>query len=149
MLFHVLVHAKPNQSLRTSRFTWSGDEITQLEIRNEWLTNPLPATFDEVLINLSKIERCYTEPDGSFLWTHSLGPSGWQIDGQLNDSAHGLMHVELKLTRGSKAADLQSAVQRLLEMGLEAPRHQTVIQLIRPGVYVAAEEFLRLVEIQD
>ena len=125
---------------------WSGFELERLELSSEWLSNPLPRTFDDVLRNLEKLERCFSEPDGSFLWTSPRGPRVWQIDGQLNDSASGLINVELKLSYDPAASDLCAAVLRLVTDGLGALTTQLVVQLTRAGIYVTVDELLKMIE---
>jgi hypothetical protein len=75
-----------------------GRELTAVRVPAPRLVEPLTLSFDQVLERLAALPRLFIEPDGSFVWVGGqVGEDGWQIDGQLHDSAQGLMSIELKL----------------------------------------------------
>jgi len=98
------------------------------------LIEPLPAGFDEALDHLSRLPRCYAEPDGSFVWTSRREGRRWQVDGNLFERNGGLLLVDLK---GScPAAELD---QLLACFG--PPETPFVFQLVRSAVFVDAAVF--------
>jgi hypothetical protein len=101
---------------------------------------PLAATFDDVLAQLSRLPRLFIEPDGSFVWrgTDDDGQP-WQLDGNLIDRGEVLDYVELKGTCPSERLD---DVLRALGW----PQNLIVFQLPRLGVFLIEEEFRRQAE---
>jgi len=129
MSVHLVVHAAPERMLTCSEVTLGGHSLEALSLPTSWLSRPLAVSFDEVLSRLEQLPRLYIEPDGSFIWIGPTGPAEWKIDGQLHDSASGLMTIELKVEGDSP--DL-CAIFHCLDW----PAESLVFQLVREGIYV-------------
>jgi hypothetical protein len=112
----------------------------------EHVRQPFAVTFEQAAERLERLPRLYFEPDGSFVWVgegrtradngESAKPSHrpWQLDGQLQEAAGRVQHVELK--GDCPAAEFQ---QLLTALGVE---HQPVIgHLVRQCCFVDAREW--------
>ena len=141
-MVHVVLHACPIETFPSKPFAWNGKILQRLDVPSSRLTRPFALSFDDTLENLRRIERVYAEADGSLLWTSHQGPTHWQIDGQLNDSANGLMSVELKISYSASAADASHrAVNQIISTGLRTHPDEVLYQLVRQGVYVTCLAF--------
>jgi hypothetical protein len=136
-MLHVIVHARPDGSLRPAGLTQFGQSWPCLRLASPALTRPLPVDFESAAEALCELPRLCFEPDGSFVWVGKREGSDWQIDGQLHDTAAGLMTVELKIK--GPGADLS-----MLLRCLGWPQALLLFQLVREGVYVELAELLEL-----
>jgi hypothetical protein len=98
----------------------------------------LPATFDEALAALVRLDRLFIEPDGSFVWAGATADGeAWQVDGNLVDRGECLAYVELKGV--CPEAQLDS-----LLAALGWPKAGLAFQLQKRGVFLGEVEFRRL-----
>lgn len=101
-----------------------------------WLSAPMAVDFDVAMDSLGRIDRMYAEPDGSLVWTSPGAGVRWQVDGNAYEKDGRVLHVDL---RGSCPAE---AFDRLLAC-FGWPQQRVVVQLVRPGVFLAEETFRR------
>ncbi len=134
MPLHVTLHAHPGRSFPSQEMMLQGGPRQVLVIPAGELSRPLPVRFDDVLTQLEQLPRLFIEPDGSFIWIGPRGPQQWKLDGQLHDSASGLMTVELKISGTDPALD---DVLRTLGW----PAAPVVFELVREGVYLDEANF--------
>lgn len=107
-----------------------------LEVRHEELAIPMAIEFDESLARLSRLERMYAEPDGSFVWTSSREGRAWQVDGNLFDKDGRVLLVDVKGTCPPAEFD------RLLHC-FGWPAEPLMVQLVRPAVFLDEAVFRR------
>jgi hypothetical protein len=97
----------------------------------------LPVVFEQVYNELSRLDRLFIEPDGSFVWTGATADGQiWQVDGNLVDQGERLAYVELKGSCPEEQFD------RLLS-ALGWPDVELVFQLQRRGENLDEAEFRR------
>jgi hypothetical protein len=140
MSWHLTIHARPECEIARRPAVVRLREVSVLELPSHWLTSVLPVSFEHVVQRLEQLPRLFIEPDGSFIWIGPRGPEQWTIDGQLHDSAQGLMTVELKI-RGT-----QPAIDDVLRC-LDWPATRIVWQLVREGIYVDHDSLCRLFDL--
>jgi hypothetical protein len=97
---------------------------------------PMPTGFDEALERLSRLERMYAEPDGSFVWTSPREGLWWQVDGNAYEKDGRVLLADLK---GSCPA---AEFDRLLE-AFGWPQQVMMMQLVRPAVFLDEPTFRR------
>lgn len=96
------------------------------------------ASFDESLMALSKLERMFIEPDGSFVWAGKTEDGQpWQVDGNLIDRGACLAYIELK------GRCPQEQFDRILS-SIGWPVVPLMFELTRRGVAVDEREFRQL-----
>jgi hypothetical protein len=88
-----------------------------------------PCTFEALAASLSKLERLYFEPDGSFVWSGNTQSGRWQMDGMIYDVAERVQRVEAS---GSLPLDSW----HLFLDALECPRQSLVAQWVPLGCFV-------------
>lgn len=117
----------------------------------EQLQRPFPVTFEQAADSLERLPRMYFEPDGSFVWVGDSGlrsgggdPAAddtlsgpWQLDGQLQEAAGRVLHVELK-------GDCPAEQFRQLLAALGSDEQPVVGQLVRDRCFVDAREWFGL-----
>ncbi len=117
----------------------------------EQLHRPFPVTFEQAAESLERLPRMYFEPDGSFVWVGDSGlrsgggdtaadatPSAaWQLDGQLQEAAGRVLHVELK-------GDCPAEQFQQLLAALGADEQPVAGQLVRDRCFVDAREWFGL-----
>lgn len=96
-------------------------------------------TFEEAIERLTRLERNYCEPDGSFVWVSAHGTEPWQVDGNLYDRDGRLVFVDLKGTCPHAEFD------RLLAC-LSWPQTPLMFQLVLEAVWLAEPEFRKWAE---
>ena len=105
-----------------------------LAIPHEALAHPFNLSFEAAVERLNHLERMFSEPDGSFVWTSPHDGPMWQIDGNLFDRNGRLLFVDLKGTCPPEEFD------RLL-MAFGWPQTPLVFQLVREAVFLDEPEF--------
>src|SRR5438105_13817685 len=98
----------------------------------------LTVTFDQAFAALSRFERLFIEPDGSFVWTGSTADGQpWQVDGNLIDRGDRLAYVELQ---GRCTVE---QFEQLLA-ALDWPQATLIFQLPRRGIFLEEADFRQL-----
>ena len=97
---------------------------------------PLAVGFDEAFARLDGLERMFTEPDGSFVWTSPREGLSWQVDGNAFERDGRVLLVDLKGSCPPPAFD------RLLA-AFGWPREPIMLQLVRPAVFLDEATFRR------
>jgi hypothetical protein len=127
---HATVHAWPTGDVGRERISLFGFDVTVCRMSSQRLARPIALPFEDVLERLSALARLFIEPDGSFVWVDpSSNSPAWQIDGQLHDSAAGLMTVELKL------AGVRPDWTNVLRC-LDWPAQPLIFQLVQQGAFL-------------
>jgi len=135
--FYTSVHALPAGAGAGPPATLAGREVPTLRIAPEDLaTTTIACSFEEAIAALSRLERMFTEPDGSFVWTSSQGERPWQVDGNLYDRGERLLFVDLKGACPAEQFD------RLLG-ALGWPATKLMFQLTREALFLDEAEFRR------
>jgi hypothetical protein len=130
--FHLVVHVDPGLDHRRAMIYLIDREVEALDIDASQLTRPFSESFDRVVARMESLPRLVIEPDGALLWVGDDPLQPWQLDGQLHDSAMGLMSVELKgWVPGARWQDLLGC--------LDWPKIPLVFQLVREGIYLDAD----------
>ena len=107
-----------------------------LVVPRDRLAVPMASEFDEVIERLSRLDRMYAEPDGSFVWTSPREGLWWQVDGNAFDKDGRVLLADLK---GSCPA---SDFDRLL-VAFGWPQQDMMMQLVRPAVFLDEATFRR------
>lgn len=97
---------------------------------------PFATGFDEAFARLDRLERMFTEPDGSFVWTSPREGLSWQVDGNAFEKDGRVLLVDLK---GSCPPD---ALDRLLA-AFGWPAEAVMFQLVQPAVFLDEPTFRR------
>jgi hypothetical protein len=103
---------------------------------HEALAMPLAITFEDAVDRLSRLDRMYAEPDGSFVWVSSREELSWQVDGNVFDRDGRVVLVDMK---GSCPPD---EFDRLLAC-FGWPTEKLIFQLVRPAVFLEEAGFRR------
>jgi hypothetical protein len=101
---------------------------------------PFPLSFEDVNAAMTALERMFTEPDGSFVWTGD-DPNPWQVEGSLVDLGGRLLYVELWGRCPPAAFD------RLLQC-LDWPNVRLMFYCHREGVFLNESEFRRFAAVR-
>ena len=133
--FHAAVHVRPPDATPGAPIEFAGRQLQTLQLAAP-PDRPFDISFEDAAEALSKLDRLFLEPDGSFVWVSPAGDLAWQIDGVLYDRAGRLLYVELKGTCEGSAFD------RLLA-ALGWPRTPVMFQLVRAAVFLDEAEFRR------
>jgi hypothetical protein len=134
--FHATVHARP-ASLSTASHPLRGSTYKTLVVSAEAMAAPFSISFEAAGEALSKLERMFFEPDGSFVWvSSSTSPSPWQVDGVLYDRQEKLLFVDLK------GSCTESDFNRLLS-AFGWPNTPLMFQMVREAVFLDEAEFRR------
>jgi hypothetical protein len=135
--FYATLHARPPQATAGKEIELGGQKLRTLEIAPELLsTTTFACSFETARSRLGELERMYSEPDGSFVWTSAQGEGAWQIDGNLYDRHQRLLFVDVKGSCPSEAFD------RFLQ-ALGWPQTPVLFQLTREAVFLDEAEFRR------
>ena len=122
------------QSVDTHADAWGA--WPTLAVPRDLLAMPMAIGFDEALERLSRLERMYAEPDGSFVWTSPHEGLWWQVDGNAYEKNGSVLLVDLK---GSCPA---AEFDRLVE-AFGWPEQAMMMQLVRPAVFLDEPTFRR------
>jgi hypothetical protein len=134
--FNTTIHARPPETMAGPTIELGRHRFATLAIPHEALAHPFSFSFEAAIERLNLIERIFSEPDGSFVWTSPQDGPMWQIDGNLFDRNARLLFVDLK---GSCPPD---EFDRLLT-ALGWPQTPLVFQLVREAVFLDEPEFRR------
>lgn len=135
--FDCSLHRHPGEGLAGGGFhddvwgTWP-----TVMISHERLTAPLAISFDESIERLSRLDRMYAEPDGSFVWVSAREGLSWQVDGNVFDRAGRVVLVDMKGSCPPEDFD-----QLLACFGW--PAEPLLFQLVRPAVFLEETVFRR------
>jgi hypothetical protein len=113
-----------------------GRRLATLAVPHEALSQPFGIAFEEAVNRLNGLERMFSEPDGSFVWTSPHDGPSWQVDGNLFDRNGRLLFVDLKGRCPAEQFDRLLAAFGWPEMPL-------VFQLVREAVLLDEPEFRR------
>ena len=134
--FNTTIHARPPETMAGPTIELDRRGFATLAIPHEALAHPFNLSFEAAVERLNQLERMFSEPDGSFVWTSPRDGPTWQIDGNLFDRNGRLLFVDLK---GACPPD---EFDRLL-MAFGWPETQLVFQLVREAVFLNEPEFRR------
>lgn len=139
-LFHISIHARPPGTASGGPFSCDGQVLQCLDVEPARLAaEPFQCTFEAAIEALSRLERLYGEPDGSFVWVSGSSESPWQIDGNMFDRAGRIQFVELK------GWCPPIAFAHLLAC-FGWPQQQLIAQLVRPAVFIEMDEFRQMID---
>lgn len=130
--FEASIHARPAQVEPGQSIVLRGEPTSTLSTPNG-LRESFQRTFEQVEAELSRFERMYCEPDGSFVWVSNQEPV-WQLDGQLYDCRERLHYVELRGVCPPATLD-----QFLVALGW--PEVDVVLVLLHAGLVLDLEQF--------
>jgi len=122
------------QSVDTHADAWGAWPM--LAVPRDLLAMPMAIGFDEALERLSRLERMYAEPDGSFVWTSPREGLWWQVDGNACERDGRVLLVDMKGSCPPAEFD------RLLEVW-GWPAESVMMHLVRPAVFLSEATFRR------
>ena len=135
--FDITLHGRgPGTSERSPLETYQDawGSWPTLGVPNELLAEPMVIGFDESFDRLSRLERMYAEPDGSFVWTSPSDGVWWQVDGNAVEKDGRVLLVDLK---GSCVA---SSFDHLLA-AFGWPQQALMMQLVRSAMFLDEPTF--------
>jgi len=140
--FFITVHPQPSLVTSGSNIALGDKTVCQLQVKPEVLNaTRMDCSFEVAVERLSKLERMFCEPDGSFVWVSSQGDAAWQVDGNLYDREGRLLFVDLKGTCPPDQFD------RLLS-ALGWPETKLMFQLTREAVFLDEAEFRKYAAVE-
>lgn len=98
-------------------------------------------TFDEAYAAMEGLPQMFLEPDGSWFWTAPASEPRWQLEGNLYDAGPRLGYVDIK------GFCPRPAMERLLHC-LGWPKSSILVQVSRLGLFITADDFLKLIDSQ-
>lgn len=131
--FHTWIQRRPTEVTRTGAAEIEGTAYPVLEVPPEQRGHGLAVSFEEVGEALSRLERMFFEPDGSFVWV-GLEPELWQLDGNLYDRAGQVVQLELKGRCPPEAFDL-------VLQTLGWPEESLMFELPQAGLFLDEQTF--------
>jgi hypothetical protein len=134
--FNTTIHARPPETTAGPTIELHRRRFATLAIPHEALAHPFNLSFEAAVERLNQLERMFSEPDGSFVWTSPHDGPTWQIDGNLFDRNGRLLFVDLKGGCPPEEFD------RLLT-AFGWPETPLVFQLVREAVFLDDPEFRR------
>lgn len=135
--FHCSIHALPAGVKAGPPIELFGGTYSTLAITREQLeSSAFSVSFEEARSALALLERMYTEPDGSWVWTSCDADAPWQVDGNLFDRGGRLLFVDAK---GNCPADEFDEILRAFGW----PATPLMFQLVRQAVFLDEAEFRR------
>lgn len=135
--FEISLHRHPAEGLADrAPHTDAWGTWPTVQPPHEALAVPLAISFEDAVDRLSRLERMYAEPDGSFVWVSRREGLSWQVDGNLFDREGRVVLVDMK---GSCPAD---DFDRLLAC-FGWPAEKLLFQLVRPAVFLEEATFRR------
>jgi hypothetical protein len=135
--FSAVVHAQPVGAIPGVVVALRGFDLPTLAVGPGDSSIGFDRTFEEVETALSRCERLFFEPDGSFVWRSSAHESPWQLDGMVYDRGGRVLYLELKGTCPDERLDE-------LLTALDWPRTSVMFQLVREAVFLDEPTFRRL-----
>jgi hypothetical protein len=116
----------------------NGRSFDALDIVAARIWEPFEISFEDVAARLSRFDRLYFEPDGSFVWVGEWsGADRWQLEGLLCDHRDLLHYLELRGTCP------EQAFLRLCDE-LRPSTGGLMVQLAEQAVYLGEAEFRRM-----
>jgi hypothetical protein len=97
---------------------------------------PFAIGFEEAFARLDRLDRMFTEPDGSFVWTSPREGLSWQVDGNAFEKAGRVLLVDLKGSCPPEAFDS-------LLHAFGWPAEPVMLQLVQPAVFLDEAMFRR------
>jgi hypothetical protein len=134
--FYASIHARPEEATAGPQVQLQGQLLDTLHVPPPLLAQPLDRNFEDTIEILSRWERMFVEPDGSFVWVSSQNATPWQVDGNLYDRDELLAFLDIK------GCCPPAEFDRLLG-ALGWPETALMFQLTREGVFLAEAEFRR------
>lgn len=132
--FFASIHARPEQVDVGPQLPLEGAALPTLQVPPALLGHAFDRNFEDTLEALSRYERMFVEPDGSFVWVSSHSEPSWQVDGNLYDRDELLLFVDIK---GNCPGD---RFDQLLQ-ALGWPDTVLMFQLTQHAVFLAEEQF--------
>lgn len=128
--FEISLHRHPQEGVvPAAAYADAWGTWPSVTLPHELLAKPLAISFEESIERLSRLERMYAEPDGSFVWTSHREGLSWQVDGNVFDREGRVVLVDVKGSCPPEAFD------RLLAC-FGWPDEPFLFQLVRPSVFL-------------
>jgi hypothetical protein len=139
--FEITLQARPEEAAGGKPLTDAWGTWPTLDVPKHQLASPMAIGFDAAFDRLAAIERLYTEPDGSFVWTCSrtsdaAAPAWWQVDGNAYERGGRVLLVDLKGSCPPAEFD------RLLA-AFGWPQQPLMMQLVRAATFLDEATFRR------
>lgn len=134
--FDATLHRLPDVLLPGPGHTDAWGTWPTLVVEHAHTVVPLAIGFDAAFARLAAIERMFTEPDRSFVWTSPREGLSWQVDGNAFEKDGRVLLVDLKGSCPPEAFD------RLLTV-FGWPDEPVVLQLVKPAVFLDEATFRR------
>jgi hypothetical protein len=139
--FEITLQARPEEATVGPPLTDAWGAWPTLDVPKSQLASPMAIGFDAAFDRLAAIERLYTEPDGSFVWTCSrtsdaAAPAWWQVDGNASERGNRVLLVDLKGSCPPAEFD------RLLA-AFGWPEQPLMMQLVRAAAFLDEATFRR------
>lgn len=134
--FDISLHARAAEADAGGSHRDAWGEWPILRVPHAALATPMTIQFDEAFVRLASLERMFTEPDGSFVWTSPREGRSWQVDGNAFERDGRVLLVDLKGTCPAAGFD------RLLA-AFGWPDQPLMVQLVRPAVFLDEATFRR------
>ena len=138
--FHVTLHADTKGTQTYDAKQKIGQhEVLPLAVSSLSLDQPFSVSFEEAHEALSKLERMFCEPDGSFYWSGINDREDWKVEGNVYDRAGRLIYVELWGCCPPASFD-----QMLSAFGW--PQTSVIFQLVRLALYLDENQFRQIAQ---
>lgn len=134
--FDVTLHRLADAAAQGPGHTDPWGSWPTLAVTHEQTVVPLAVGFDEAFARLGRLERMFTEPDGSFVWTSAREGLSWQVDGNAFEKDGRVLLVDLKGSCPPEAFD------RLMN-AFGWPAEPVMLQLVKPAVFLDEATFRR------
>lgn len=134
--FQITIHARSAETKLGAHEELAGKQYRTLHVPPAALGAAFDISFEAASEALSRLERMFLEPDGSFVWVSAAKERPWQLDGVLYDRKERLLYVDLK------GACTPDDFDRLLA-ALGWPGTPVMFQLAREAVFLDEDEFRR------
>lgn len=139
--FEITLQARPEEATAGPVLTDAWGSWPTLNVPKSQLASPMAIGFDAAFDRLAAIERLYTEPDGSFVWTCSRASDAaaqpwWQVDGNASERGDRVLLVDLKGSCPPAEFD------RLLA-AFGWPEQPLMMQLVRSAAFLDEATFRR------
>ncbi len=97
-LLKVHLQALPGNTIPEPSVSYLNRELKVQSLQTSSPPIAMHCSFEEAMEQLSRLERLFTELDGSFVWRGQGQHGSWQIDGMLYDRLGAVQWCEIKGT---------------------------------------------------
>ena len=134
--FEISLHPRPSSSRTASAHADRLGDWPTLSIPRQDAAVPFGVAGDDCLAAISRLDRAFVEPDGSFVWRREDGGRGWQVDGTIHERNGRVLLAELK-------GDCPEPEFDRLLAAFGWPGQAMAMQLLREGIWLEEETFRR------